>query len=373
MLAVLFLGIISLLLTLIKDKEKGLTWAFAIVTIFLGVRYNWGNDYVNYLLSFYEYNNYTFSVFDIYESGNLARHNEYGWVILCRLFGTMGLGFFGLIMAMTVFESIVLYRLIKTHIDPKYYWVAVFLWIFSTSFCINSSMIRQYFCVCLYMIVIDLMVQKKGKVYWLWSIIIILVGSTIHRSFVITIISLPLYYIHIKQKRLSIVWTAAILVVFLLWNRFGRSFVEPLMYNVLEDSEDLSGYMDYLMLEKKDTIGSGLGTIFRYIMFVIWLLLLPKVEREKQSFVILIIMSYFFDVIGDIVPMASRLTLYFTTVSLLCWTYLVDMVKQWPWLYGVFAVEIALIAKSFVDFFYSPIWIDCFLHYHTIFEASSWL
>ena len=374
MIAVVILGIICMsLMALFKDKEKGLTGAFLVATIFLCIRYEWGNDYASYLSSFFDYNSFSFGLFNIESSGSLRGHNEYGWVILNRLFGKLGVGFFGFVMVISIFENWILYHMVKKYVNPKYYWVAVFFWVFSTSFCVNASMIRQYFCICLYMIVADLMIQKKVKGYLLWAIGIILLGSTVHRSFIVMIISLPLFYIHIIRNRISIIWISAIVIVFVIWSFVGRSITAPLMLNILEDNEELSDYMNYVELGGDISVNTGLGMLFRYILLVVWILLLPKIEKEKQSFVILIIASYFFDVIRGITPMASRLTLYLTALSMICWTFMLDVLKKWPWLYGVLILEVIMLATSFIRFFYSPVWIDNFLYYHTIFEAVSWM
>ena len=108
-------------------------------------------------------------------------------------------------------------------------------------------------------------------------------------------------------------------------------------------------------------------------MFVMWLLLLPNVERNKQSLVLLIITGYFFGVLVSIAPLAGRLSLYFNAVSLIAWSYLFSMTKKWPALYVVLLMQVAVLIREFIGFYYNPLWYEKCYHYQTIFEAANWM
>lgn len=374
MVAVLLLCFICLLfVTLQKNKESGLKWAFFTATLFLCIRYDWGNDYLDYLEMFNSYNRLSFDLLDLNQNYGIARNNEYGWIVLNRLFGFLGVGFFGFIIGVSIFESWTLYRVVVKYVEPKYYWVAVLFWIFSTSFCINASMMRQHFCICLYFIVTELMTDKKVKGYLIWSILIILIGTTIHRSFLFTLVSLPLFYIKVNNQKTSIIWLILGVAVFILWSHFGGRILEPIMMEVIENNDDYSSYMKYVGIEKTNALSTGLGQIFRYVMFGIWLWLLPKVEKHNQILIILFLFSYFFEVAAGIVSLAGRLALYYSALNLICWTTLFSSAKKWPILYLLFIIELAILIRAFIGFFYSSVWIENFMHYHTIFEAGHWM
>lgn len=374
MFATLFLGIICLLISIyVKDKKKGLQIAFFLGTVFLAIRYGWGNDYMNYLTEYNYSKTLSFGLFDIEAAKSAQRHSEWIWLLLYRLFYMWGLGFFGLVIVLTVFESWTIYNLVEKYVNPKYFWVAILFWIFSKSFCVNASMMRQFLCICLFLVVVELMMEKKVKFYYLWAIGIILVGSFIHRSFLMTIISLPLFYVHVAQKRSSMIWSIIIGFIFILWTFYGRSYLEPLMIEFLEESEDYSSYMSYV--ERGDTRGiiTGFGVLFNYVTFAIWLWLLPKMDKRRQHLVILLVFSYFFNVVTDIVPMAGRLSLYFSMLGLLCWAFLFEYGEKWKGLYVIFALQLVILVRDFFHFFHDPLWHDYFYHYHTIFEAGGWM
>ena len=190
----IFLGIISILiLFFVRNKEKGLKYAFFLVTLFLAIRYGWGNDYMNYLRDYNSYTVYSFNLFDIESSMNVQRHREWLWLVVNRLFDKSGLGFFGMVILFTIFESWSIYRLVEKYVNPNYFWAAILFWVLSKSFCINASMMRQFLCICIYLNVVDLMIEKRKKGFLICFLIIIFVGSFIHRSFLLTMLSLPLF------------------------------------------------------------------------------------------------------------------------------------------------------------------------------------
>ena len=194
MVAYFTIAFIAVFLALIpRNKKFGLNCAFLVITTFLAIRYMWGNDYPAYLAMFQDFNTANFDLFDIEKNAALRGGKEYGWVILNRVFGALHLGFFGMIIALTIFENWVIRRIILKFVEPKYYWIAIAFYVFSTWFPTDASMMRQYLCVCLYMLVVELMTEKKVRGYIFWALGIIALGTSIHLSTIIMFASLPLY------------------------------------------------------------------------------------------------------------------------------------------------------------------------------------
>ena len=355
-----------------RNKKLGLKWACSFVALFLSIRYYWGNDYTNYVSFYQEFNQLDFGLFDIERSSTAFRNQEWGWVILNRVYGATGLGFFGLIITLSIFECWVMYRTIVKFLEPKYYWIAVVFWLFTDTFCINASMIRQYLCICLYLLVVDLMIHKKGRFYLVWSIAIILIGSTIHRAILMAFVSLPFYYIHVKHGRKTIVFSIAVGLLFVVWSLTGRQLLEPYLLLFLEGNDDFSYYMNYVGQESSG-VGTGIGLVFQYMTLTAWLFLLPYLKREQQVFAMLIIFSYFFEVVGDIAPIFQRLALFFSAVSIITWSYFITYGKRWEVLYVLFGIEIIMLIRIFYGFYHSALWGPHYYHYHTIFEANGWM
>lgn len=377
MITYIIIGVLAVLSCIvITDKKKGLNIAFLLITIFLGIRYMWGSDYSAYLRIFRDTNAYNdFDIFNLGQSEFIVDTNkEYGWAFLNRLAGVSHIGFFGLVLVLTIFECWAVHKMIEKYVPGKYYWVAILTWFFTaSSFCVNASMMRQYLCICIYLLVIDMMIERRNKKILILSILIILLATTIHKSSVILLLSLPLFYIKVGNGQRTYTWMVVIGVLFVVWSILGRSLIEPYITLFLEESDDYSQYMRYMNQEHTGGLSTGLGAIFRYLMFATWLIILPTFEKQKQPIVILLIVSYFFDVIGEIAPIAGRLGLYFSFLSMICWAWLFEKAKNSRYLYGLFAIEITVIVTSLPKFFYSDVWMSTFLKYHTIFSAPTWM
>ena len=186
-------------------------------------------------------------------------------------------------------------------------------------------------------------------------------------------LSLPLFYVHVDQKRKSLIWSIIVGVLFIVWTIYGRRWLEPLMLNFIEDSEEFSNYMSYIAMEKSRGIISGLGIIFSYVSLATWLWLLPKIDKKRQSMILVLIFSYFFNVVTDIFPLAGRLSLYFSIVSFICWPVIFEYVNKWKVLYAILAGELIILARDLLHFYNDPLWHEYFYEYHTIFEAGQWM
>ena len=113
------------------------------------------------------------------------------------------------------------------------------------------------------------------------------------------ILFLPFFYLTNIPGRIRSIWSVALLLIFIVWSQFGSVIVEPLVFSVLEDNEELSSYMYYLDFDKRNTLVSGFGAIFRYVVFFIWLLTIPRVNKNQKflifmkSMAILLMLSRF--------------------------------------------------------------------------------
>ena len=131
--------------------------------------------------------------------------------------------------------------------------------------------------------------------------------------------------------------------------------------------------MSYIAMEKSRGIISGLGIIFSYVSLATWLWLLPKIDKKRQSMILVLIFSYFFNVVTDIFPLAGRLSLYFSIVSFICWPVIFEYVNKWKVLYAILAGELIILARDLLHFYNDPLWHEYFYEYHTIFEAGQWM
>jgi hypothetical protein len=368
MIANLVVGILAVLICVLFQNKKGLKASFFIVTAFLAIRFEWGNDYESYIRWFEEIKNY--SLFDLFKHQELSYHGEVLWSVLYLLFKKTG--FFSFVIAITIFENWVIYRVIDKHVDPKFYWLSMFIYVLSTeTFAVGASMMRQYFCICCYLIVVELMLQRK---LW-WSILIIVACSFIHRSNIFTLVFLPVFYIKIKTPKLSTSFYIFIALFYLIWNNLPSSFVSNSLSNLLTTvfSGDLTDYYLHYSERKLASINTGLGQIFSFIVFITAIYIIPKASKEDQSIILFFLLSYFLSPLLRFAPMIHRYSLYSVMYTCIIWPMFFKYIKVKPVIITLTACQMIIIIKTFFDFFQSPVWIEHFMHYHTIFEAGAWM
>lgn len=364
MIANLVVGLLAALICLLFKNKKGLNISFFLVTVFLAIRFKWGNDYENYLEWFQMVKNY--SLGDLITRTELSHHEEWLWSVLNRLFA--GVGFFGFVIAITVFENWVIYRTISRHVDSKYYWLSMFIYVLSTkTFAVGASMMRQYFCMCCFMIVVELMLERK----LLWSIIIIVLCSFIHRSNIYILAFLPIFYIHVKQGEISISFYIAAAVFYYVWIITTTYVLSNYIRVIVPDDMEFA-FLQYSERSVAAT-NTGVGQLFYTVVLLTTIYTIPKADKKDQTFLFLIILGSLFNPLISVVPIMARYTLYCHMYNIIIWPLFFKYIKDKRFVIILTAINMLIIVKAFFDFFKSPIWVDRFMEYHTIFEASSWM
>ena len=216
--------------------------------------------------------------------------------------------------------------------------------------------------------------SEKRKRCLLWSILIILLCSTIHRTNFVMLLTLPVFYIKIETNRNSIIWSFVIFLVYLVWSQVGPTIFQNNLLQVLETDESLTRYANYMGGENAAT-NSGLGVIFINIMMIVWMFSIPNIDKKRQPILIFFLVSYFFMPLSAVVPMFSRFTMYCSICSFALWPWLLSQAqsKKNVFLLSLVVLELLVVLKTFFDFFHNPTWHDHFYYYHTIFSAHQWM
>ena len=114
MIETIVIGLICVCLAYL-GRYRRLSWGFGaamtILFVFLAIRYEWGNDYRQYIDKFIVYNS-----IDEFNYSDPNERWEVGWIFLYRIFKPFG--FFSLVIVLTAFEISVYYWFIKKYI-PK--------------------------------------------------------------------------------------------------------------------------------------------------------------------------------------------------------------------------------------------------------------
>jgi len=359
MIGSLFFNIIALLFALkgsLTKNSQGLVYSVICIFIFLAIRFDFGNDYMAYFERFYEINlNSTFLLTNFTVKGN-----EVGWIFLNYLFKP--LGFFWMQIFLAGFSCFILYRFIKKYVPQKYYWLAIFIYIFQPyHMLVLSSAMRQAVAVSLFLLATDYLIQKKPIRY----ILIILFGTLFHTTALFLLPLVFLSFVKIKPKGIYI-FLISVIPFSLIY--FTDSIFQLTSQFILLYFEDV--YSNHLKLDIS-SVKVGLGFTLNTIIYIILFYNLKNTKVPWQVLIFnIIVLSFLFVPLSLSIPLVSRINFYFTPFLMIGYPLaLKNMKKQSYKLIFVALIMISTIYQYF-NFFYSPVWTEKFYEYKTIFSAS---
>jgi transmembrane protein EpsG len=314
------------------NSKMALKIVFIIIFLFLGLRYQFGNDYRGYITLFNEANSY-----DSFHVALLnAKRREIGWFLLNYIFGFFGTyGFQIQVFVLSIFNSVVYYKFIVRYCPPAYYWFAVFIYIFNpANMLIQSSAMRQSLSICIFLLAIDFLIRKKLFAY----IIAILFASLFHIS---ALVLLPLYLLN----KVNFTLGRKIPVFFLLFFVFiwlsGDIVFFPIRWILNKFFADI--YLFYVGGRELDT---GLGVLFQFSYMLAFLYFYkfnrvltsdatdsrPKDLRiQKMTDNIIIMLSliyYMFIPLGLYLGMISRVSMYFSPILIVGYPVMLSKIKS---------------------------------------------
>lgn len=372
-----------------EEKATGLKVAFIIIFVFLALRYDFGNDYRNYIDGFEEIAGHT-KIF------LTEAQWEPGWRFLHVLFKPFG--FFAMVATIALFNCIVYYRLIRRFVPPKYYWLAVFIYVLDPYLMlVHSSMMRQALAILFFLLSIDFLVRRRPIGYF----ICILLAMSVHKS---GIVLLPLFALGFVNFRLNKMLAALIMVfyicMFVFNNQVGAIISMTAGRFFPQYAEIYSGGTEF---------GTGLGMF--YIIFEMLVILyyagleygLQKKPwqneeecdeiaywdgdaaaspvdlaseifqaRTRRVMFLFAVITFLFIPMGLQLAMVGRLNYYFTPLLIVVWPIILHKSNSGAFKLVFLSSFIPFTLFRYWAFFHSPIWYKDFSTYQTIFSASQW-
>ena len=333
-----------------KKHSRFLFLAFVLLTAFLSLGYYWGNDVAKYEERFEYYSNSGIALFDFSQYGFIAL-KELGFVfinLLCK-----PIGFWGMRAVLFILENAILYYFIVKHVDRKWYWLAVFVYVFNPNFWVlSSSMMRQWLAICIVVLATDFLLRNKKIAF----VLLVLLASTVHITALICLGFLPLYAIQRKPSKNTI---GLFLIVLLLYYLLSPIFIDSLATFLVE--EDF--YMGYT--SQKGTVGiTGIGRMVIYFA----LLYTAVGSEQKDKFLNYVVLLY-----GFVLPLlsfgelSSRLGFYFLIFTIAVYPLFMNnpKVKSVPKTVVV-SIVCAYLLYLFNWFFHSPTYQSAFGNYTMI-------
>ncbi len=345
-----------------RRRFGGLEVGFMLLTVYLCIRYDYGNDYMSYLDDFKLYNSLSsLSISDFEGLSELQTRGDFGWVIINKLCAP--LGFFGMIILLTVLFMGQIYFFIKKYVPPKWYWLSVFLFSFHPSLMVVgvAGMLRQWTAIFIFLCCIDLIRRRRIIPYML----LILVATTIHKS---AFILFPVYFIsYLKFNGKRVVFTFFFLLA--VWYLIAPLIPNELIMSLFEN-EYLESY--------GGTIGRGTESRFGIssILFIGMPLLClsqMKMQEEKVQLLFkLLLIGLLFHPFLILNPTIGRLVFYFSVLAVVVYPLTIEtLMSKGEKLWGILIVFIFIVYYIiiFKDHFLSDVWFNTSYHYKTILDV----
>lgn len=354
MISALFIAIFAVLLAFLGRNEKKhsffLLSAFVLLTTFLSLGYYWGNDVSRYEERFDYLTNHSVSLFNFSEYGLIAL-KEYGFVfinLLCK-----PLGFWGMRAVLFILENAIIYYFILRHVDKKWYWLAVFIYVFNPNlWALSSSMMRQWLAICLVILAVEFLLSNKLILF----IIFVVLASTIHISALVCFIFWPLSII---QKNPNKGYVGYFLIILLIYYIVSPLFISTLSELLTE--EDL--YMGYTSRRG----GVGITAVGRMIIYLIMLnSALNYNSKDKLLFWIVLLYGFVLPLLS-FGELSSRIGYYFTVFTIVVYpSYMAHSSKGSAGKNVLIGIVCAYFMYMFFSFFTGPTYSGAYYTYRMI-------
>jgi len=356
MIATLILGLFCVLfanLAKYKNAQWGLKLSFTLIFLFLALRYNFGNDYETYLNIFIEISQYE----QLTSFGNTYQF-EAGWVWLNWLFRPFG--FFAMTAVLALFNCVVYYRFIKKYVPARYYWLAVFIYIFYPDFMlIHSSAMRQSVAIALFVFSLDYLYKKDAIRYFLC----VGLASLFHLS---ALILFPIYLLGLFNWKIN--KTITVILVSIFASLF--LFCEPLSPYL---KEFVGNYFEkYTIYQNPGIFNTGLGFLYFSAMLIVTLYYARLQNKETALIFKIAIISFMLMPLNLIVELFGRVGMYFAPATIATYPIIFMNLKRPLGKFVYLTLLLVFITYKFFQFFYSDLWKDDFGTYQTIFSAAQW-
>lgn len=353
MIIVTFVSLLTILLTYLakyRNFRYGFEIAIVILICILGIRYNYGNDYLSYYKMFQEINSYG----TLSEACN-AIVIENGWIILNRIFAPFG--FPALVFFLTIFQFGSFYYLVKKYVDRKHRWIALFFYLFSSGLMLTMiSMMRQCLAMCILVYAVVSIINKK----YLKSIFIVIVAAQFHQSAYIMLLLLFVPVLQKLNKKMYVVVFISLFVVFFLSQTLLGEQIGAIVNTYF------SKYSYYMEKNNGVELGSGIGFILNIVVFICILLCDKHNSSTDSLFMKLMAASFLFIPLGFITASIGRVGDYLRFLGVIGLVPMSIMATRKVALLAVIGAYIFVTLYGYITFFHDPVWTDAYLEYHTI-------
>lgn len=306
MIIALFVSFIAFLCAILASLGKmrnGLKVAFIILVLFSALRYNYGTDYMGYMLEFRVMDKYTVKYILSYQG-----FKDKGWFIIQHYLHPLGWFFF--VALISIYSNWIYYKFIKRYVPRNYYWLSLYIYVFTFDmFLLQQSMIRQALAIAMVLhscMLLDRINVKKTKEIILLLLLIGL-SISIHKSVAFVIPFLLIKFLPLKYGKFM-----AIGMIFIFFSLFlVKGLLESYLVEILALEEFASFGSDY---GNEEGTKIGIRALIECIPLLVcgYYLSLEKTKDGPRFIVALSMVAPMVLPLTVIIHLISRVSFYFS-------------------------------------------------------------
>ena len=355
MIIITVLNIVVVILAFLARSDKYrflLALAFLLLAFVLGIRFEYGNDYLNYKYIY------------VHGEADDAAEIEPGWLLLMYLFRPVG--FYGFVFGLSVIEHLMLWDIIRRHLKPNYYWLATFFYVFNADYMlIGLSMMRQFLVMLLGFYALEMSIKKKIIPFFF----IISCGFFIHKM---SLLYLPLLGLPYVINLFSSKWMFLVLFVSMIIVFISMMQIIEIIIPIINDSGELyaARYLNDKVLNDNHSLGRRY--IIQYAVYMFYLIRNYKnlFSSYEKCVALEVILGCFFLPFFNLFFLAIRLAWMFTIAEIISFPLLISKEKKMFVKYMfTFAYMLFVVVFEYRYIFYSETYGKYYQVFRTIFSA----
>ncbi|MFD0826425.1 EpsG family protein [Neobacillus sp. M.A.Huq-85] len=311
---------------------------FFSLFLFLALRYDYGNDYMQY-----------YSIHNLFVNGQSAwGEND----ILFKYLNLLIPNFYLFIAITSLFYILTIYLLIKKNLRVKDYWLSVMLLLINPYlFLVQLSSIRQTIAICFFVIAVNFAVKRKLLLFLLF----ILIAAGFHSS---AIVLLPLYFV-LNDSKIKKKWFVLITVLTAIL--IGTPLFDLIMTRVLVYLP-----LNYTAYFEQGLTGSLRATLISSVFFFIVLFNINRLDGKEIIYGKLSLIGTIISLLAIKLSMIARLGMYFEIFLILTLVQILLKIKVKAYRQLLFIIVIIIYLLRYVSFFLNPLWAEHYVIYRTI-------
>lgn len=347
----LIANLISVVLAYLSQRRGSkllLYFSAFILSVIYGIRYDFGNDYWNYV--------------EIFKGAafNDQDRIELGWFYLNKIFSSWG--FFSFVFCLTIFQIFSIYYFIAKYVERSYWWFAIAIFTGTFNYLLlGCSMMRQFTAMIILFYSIRYIVEQK----FLPFVLIICAAILVHKT---AIVFAPMYILgkwtpHIEKTCIMIIYMGVVYVLFI----FAELYIEYLKnISLFMDEEHFSNYLER----------EGRDFCLTAMLDFIWLFLLMRYNPTnitQKVICIISIISFIILPFTFVISLLLRIMLYFSIFYIFSIPNMVAQIKNRIWKFTFIAFYLCLMIRRSFSSLSSETYYRDYEFFQTIFSANSWL